>query len=62
MKQNEFNHYVCELLLTMLDRNPEDGELEEVKAELTALMERFKPKQPARPRPTRGHLFPGRAF
>jgi len=48
--QREFNYYVCELLLTMLDRSPDEGEVKEVQRELQAWMGRFKPTQPARPR------------
>jgi len=50
VNQRKFNHYICQLLLTMLERNPEEGELDEVKRELRSLMAKWQPSLPPRPR------------
>lgn len=48
--QREFNYYVCQLMLTMLDRGPGEGEVEEVMAELRSAMAQWEPTRPPSPR------------
>lgn len=55
--QREFNYYICQLMLTMLQRSPEDKqEVDDVIHELELFMIQFAPKRPPRARARPGRL------
>jgi len=47
---------LARIVLTMLERSPEEGEVQEVVSDLKALMARLEPSKPPRARPAQPKL------